>query len=819
MAVRLLPSLPLRAWTAVTGTALAVLFGVLLVREASPEWRRHQRRFLQVQRQVAERAVADAEKSLGQPEVRARLVEAEQRLEEAKRAQLVRERNGDYDRARQRLEKAEQQLTDARDALQRTRADYQTIERNFLLATNDEARARWRPDLERLRVEVERLVVESDRKTKTRDEAAQSLQSLTAEVVSALQALARIRESLEKARAALNAAGSQSARIEQLLVDPLNRVDRCTSCHVASTRQGIATTPEPLRNHVGRYVADHAPERFGCTICHGGQGRATRLPAAHGRVAFWREPALDLDLMGGRCAVCHRGATVPGEPYAGGGRRLFQELGCQGCHDVEGLSAARVGPSLADIGSKVGPRWLAIWLRNPKAYLPKTRMPNFRLADQEIANLSAFLLSLRRADAPPDRDSRFAVTPGAAKRGETLFKESRCITCHAINGRGGTLGPDLGHVASKVREAWLLEFLQDPARILPGTRMPRYRFTAAEAADLVAYFSQELRDFDEQAWPPPSAAGNVEEGRRIVRKYGCFGCHVIPTFEQVGKVGAELTGYAGKEVDRLDFGLRRDVPRTWRDWTDTKLRDPRGFRDGLKMPDFQFTDRERFSLLTYLASLSEEKPPAEYLRELPPAVPYRPEGRFGDLAAELNCLVCHAIRGQGGSLAPDLTREGSRVRGDWLRRFLDQPNTIRLFLEERMPRFRLSRGDVELLATYIENVLVDPNVPKTVLPPSEITANLVKKGRDLFYETYACDSCHQIGASGGAIGPDLTLAAERLTEGWIYTWLRDSRSLEPEAREPAYNLPDEEARAITAFLLTLNGQALYRATLTDGRAR
>lgn len=811
MAVRL-PSLPLRGWTAVTGTALAVLFGVLLAREADPEWRRHQRRFLQVQRQVAERAVADAEKSLGQPEIRARLAEAEKRLEEAKRAQPVRNGSGEHDRARQRLEEAERQFTDARDALQRTRADYQAIERSFLLATGDEARARWRPDLERLRVEVERLAVDRDRKTAMRDEAARSLQRLTADVASALQALTTIREPLERARAELKTASSQSARIEQILIDPLNRVDRCTSCHVASTRQGIETTPEPLRSHVGRYVVDHAPERFGCTICHGGQGRATRLPAAHGRVAFWREPVLDRDLMGGRCAVCHRGATVPGEPYAGGGRRLFQEFGCQGCHDVDGLSAARVGPSLAEIGSKVGPTWLAIWLRDPKVYLPKTRMPNFRLSDQEIADLSAFLLSLRRANAPPARDSRLATIPGAAKHGETLFKESRCVTCHAINARGGTLGPDLGRVASKAREAWLLEFLQDPPRVLPGTRMPRYRFSAAEAADLVAYFSQELRDFDEQAWPPPpTVRGRADEGRRLVRKYGCFGCHVIPTFEQVGKVGAELTGYADKEVDRLDFGLRQDVRRTWRAWTDTKLRDPRGYRDDLKMPDFQLTEHERLSLLTYLASLSEEKPPPEYLRELPPAVPYRPEGRFGELAAELNCLVCHAIRGQGGSLAPDLTREGSRVRGDWLRRFLDQPNAIRLFLEERMPRFRLSRGDIDVLATYIENVLVDSNVPKTVLAPSEITADLVSKGRDLYYETYACDSCHQIGTSGGAIGPDLTLAAERLTDGWIYAWLRDSRSLEPEAREPAYELPDGEARAITAFLLTLKGQALYRA--------
>ena len=805
------PLFPLRGWTAVTATALAVLFGLLLVREAGPEWRRHQRRAIEARRQLAERTVADAERSLARPEMRRRLVEAERRLEDARRAEHVRQKSGEIDRAQQRLAGADRQFAGARDALQRTRAQYQAVERSFLLAKRVDERERWRPELDRLRAEVDRLAVDRDRKTAARDEADRLVQALTADVASAQQALAALQDPLVRARGELTAATEQPTRVEQILVDPLNRVDRCPTCHLASTRQATEMNPAPLAGHVGRYVVDHPPDRFGCTICHGGQGRATRLPPAHGRIAYWREPLLDRELIGGRCAVCHVGATVPGEPYAARGRRLFQEFGCQGCHEVEGVSTARIGPSLAGIGAKVGPTWLAMWLRDPKTYLPNTRMPNFRLSSQEIADLSALLLSLRRGDAPA-RDARTSVAPGAVKRGETLFKASRCISCHAINGRGATLGPDLGRVASKIREAWLFEFLQDPPRVLPGTRMPRYRFSGAEAADLVAYLSQELRDFDEGMWPPPPAApDNVDEGRRLVRKYGCFGCHEIPTFEQVGKVGAELTGYADKEVERLDFGLRQDVPRTWRAWTDTKLRDPRGFRDTLKMPDFQFTERDRFSLLTYLASLREDKPPTEYLRDLPPVIPYRPEGRFGKLVGELNCLVCHTIRGQGGSLAPDLSREGSRVRNDWLRRFLDQPNTIRLFLEERMPRFRLSRDEVDVLATYIEDVLVDPKVPAIVLAPREITADLVKKGRDLYYQTYACDSCHQIGTSGGAIGPDLTLAAERLTEGWIYTWLRDSRSLEPEAREPAYELPDQEARAITAFLLTLKGQALYRA--------
>ena len=61
---------------------------------------------------------------------------------------------------------------------------------------------------------------------------------------------------------------------------------------------------------------------------------------------------------------------------------LFEDLGCHGCHAVEGYSAieniAKVGPSLAKVGSKVEDvAWLESWIKKPEAYLPNATMPNF----------------------------------------------------------------------------------------------------------------------------------------------------------------------------------------------------------------------------------------------------------------------------------------------------------------------------------------------------------------------------------------------------------------------------------------------------------
>ena len=78
------------------------------------------------------------------------------------------------------------------------------------------------------------------------------------------------------------AAEGFSIELRQLFVQELDTVDRCTTCHLGVENPAMADAAQPLRLHLGRLLAHHPPEHFGCTICHEGQGRATNRDAAHG---------------------------------------------------------------------------------------------------------------------------------------------------------------------------------------------------------------------------------------------------------------------------------------------------------------------------------------------------------------------------------------------------------------------------------------------------------------------------------------------------------------------------------------------------------
>ena len=163
-------------------------------------------------------------------------------------------------------------------------------------------------------------------------------------------------------------------------------------------------------------------------------------------------------------------------------------------------------------------------------------------------------------------------------------------------------------------------------------------------------------------------------------------------------------------------------------------------------------------------------------------------------------------------MAPDLTWEGTSVQRKWLVSFLKNPNTLRPALIRRMPRFNVTDAEAETLADYIMTVYQTPAFEHDSTPGTAFGAADVEHGRQLFYSKYACQSCHIVDPKSdkGYIGPTLTTVGLRMTASWAFHWLKNPQALRPGTIEPNWNMSDDDARGLTAFLMAQNREAIKK---------
>jgi len=609
----------------------------------------------------------------------------------------------------------------------------------------------------------------------------------------------------------LREAEGQRPQIRQIWLPEFdNRVDRCVTCHLGVESSRMAGAPAPFGLHPR---TPHTPgdiSRFGCAICHRGQGRATSLEEAHGRVPDWDSPILPVRYTEASCGQCHTGEFVPEASLLSQGRALMRRSGCYGCHRFEGQESWRSdAPDLDGLSRKTSVVWLRAWLKAPRLWSPRTWMPDFHLSDGEADSLIAFLWA---QPPPPEAEASWPgedLPAGDAVRGRVVFGESRCISCHTIDGRGNGSAPELVVIGSKVNRKWLVGFLANPHAFQPGTTMPRYDFSRQDLLDLSQYMMEE---FVSGEAPPVSgppfrpARRAIDAGEKLYKKYGCGGCHRIAGRSDAAPIGPDLTGIGDKPAALLDFGARDDLPRRLPDWLAAKASAPRSFRAGLRMPDLKLGPDEIAAIVTALLSSSSATIPEGY-RVREEAASYAPPGRFGALVDRYRCLSCHEIQGAGGDIAAAaLTAEGSKVRRDWLKRYLLVPTAIRPILTDRMIPLRMPPDVAGFLADFMAEVYVDNRIPDDIflqgLPPLQ-----VERGRTLFYERYGCQACHSVGGHGGSVGPFLDGAREKLKSGWIFWWLRGPQQWRPDVRCPDHGLDETDARDLAAFVMSVPAAA------------
>ncbi len=515
---------------------------------------------------------------------------------------------------------------------------------------------------------------------------------------------------------------------------------------------------------------------------------------------------------------------------AEGGLILLNELNCVACHaPPEALKdrlAGRPGTSLEGVGSRLGPLDLELFIRNPRFVKTDTIMPSlFAGPDRdldEVRALKHFLASLKEESAPP-------VTGGDIATGQRLYHRIGCVACHA---------PEVGYtpedlpegaqielaglpsapmnLADKYEKGALARFLLDPVAHRPSGRMPDFKLTATEAADLAAYLKsgpkpeipEELKAEFEAAADFTFDPAEAALGKELFAKKNCVACH------QPAPAGIEATPRVSRPLAELDV-------------SDSENR--RGCLSELPPGG---------GVPAYFLDEVQKKAIELALRGLGGVESLDRAGRIDWTFSSLNCYACHERSGKGGpetarepyfavndvaalsigrwgNLPPSLDKVGRKLTDEWFDRVLlghGGDGEVRPYMEARMPIFAESA---------LRPLLADLKAADMREEPIEIDVSGLPKhqrapyGRDLLgVNGLGCVNCHGVKGRRAIGAPviDLTETVSRLRPEYFKELL-----LDPQATQVGTMMPpmfagrkkaDQEVEQIWTYLKEIDQNRL-----------
>lgn len=351
-------------------------------------------------------------------------------------------------------------------------------------------------------------------------------------------------------------------------------------------------------------TSPHPSEKFGCTICHGGQGSATDFfnashtpndAAQKGRWEkdtdwhsnhYWDFPMQPKRFVESSCVKCHHQMTdliqngsQDQAPKLLKGYNLVRENGCFGCHEISGTKKGesigpdmrlepypalvdftpaertkmlsdplnmpgtlrKVGPSLRRLSEKTTTKWVSEWIKSPRGFRPETRMPHFYgLYNSTPANL-------------PDDQKKFpdaeihAISYYLMHESEKYLEGSDRFRLANLDLQKSLLEKAKTKEISKEEQ----KRLEEVSRLLEILKMRKTKDLDEKPTLLV----DKLKNV-KLPESPKDAEGRTKQfanGRRLFSERGCLACHQHQgTTKALGKAGTE--GYLPEIKSDAMFG-------------------------------------------------------------------------------------------------------------------------------------------------------------------------------------------------------------------------------------------------------------------------
>ena len=412
--------------------------------------------------------------------------------------------------------------------------------------------------------------------------------------------------------------------LKQVSVPALKTVDRCVSCHNGIDDPRMTDVALPHAVHPGDILKNHPADRFGCTVCHQGQGPAATFRDAKGEDAFWDYPLLDRNLVESSCLACHDVEKLPPAEVAlvVEGRKLYEEKSCGSCHKLGGRGGS-LGPSLDNEGAKTKHQliltnlspphttwsWHQAHFRDPAGIVPASQMKNPALSEPQVLALTVYMLAQRQRDVPesylsPDKlEEKVRRLHPVPLSGEQVYHQF-CLACHG-EGTYGRWDKTFKRFVPAIRGISLQAtadrvYLETQIKLgRPGTQMPAW---GRQAGGLLPEEINAVLDYIQPA------ASRIAAGPALLASV------VVPRGDSI-RGGALFTSYcSGCHGPAGHAGVAPEISNTVFQQAASDefiLTTIRNGRRGTAMPSFQprvegaraLSDRELGDLLAFIREL------------------------------------------------------------------------------------------------------------------------------------------------------------------------------------------------------------------------